>query len=396
MTLVFDERNNLQGQPGLHALIAGVSAYPHLPGGTGRAAPNYFGMQQLSSAALTAYKVYQWLLNRQRNLPAQLATCRLLLSPSPAELDAEPSLRGFAHPCTKENFCRMATDWRTDASSHKENVTLFYFVGHGVQRSKNDQILLLEDFGDGIGGTLDKSFDSNNLFYGMSSSVSLANMAETQFYFIDACRVLPSKFKDFERMTVPDVFDVDLSGREKRRATIFYAAVPDSKAYGLRGDQTIFSKALFYCLDRAGQLYQHEIDKWCVSVYSLAQALSSYIKDINDIHGTDQDFSFMHYSEDTIIHALDGPPPVDTILEIYPDEALPFVTIEVREIRDDQDQTVWELSAPLTPHPYQRELPAGVYKICARINPPNSSFVDYTKSSLVRPLRTNWKMRMLR
>lgn len=39
MTLIFDKRNELQGQPGLHALIAGVSSYPHLLGGTGIPAP---------------------------------------------------------------------------------------------------------------------------------------------------------------------------------------------------------------------------------------------------------------------------------------------------------------------------------------------------------------------
>jgi hypothetical protein len=32
MTLVLDERANLKDGPGFHALIAGVSAYPHLIG----------------------------------------------------------------------------------------------------------------------------------------------------------------------------------------------------------------------------------------------------------------------------------------------------------------------------------------------------------------------------
>src|SRR5437588_42841 len=44
MTLIFDRRNELQGGPGLHALIAGVSSYPHLPGGTGTPAPARFSI----------------------------------------------------------------------------------------------------------------------------------------------------------------------------------------------------------------------------------------------------------------------------------------------------------------------------------------------------------------
>lgn len=75
MTLIIDERAHLQGQPGFHAFIAGVSSYPHLPGGIGTPAPDSFGMQQLSSAALTAYKMYCWLVERQRKLPVPLATC---------------------------------------------------------------------------------------------------------------------------------------------------------------------------------------------------------------------------------------------------------------------------------------------------------------------------------
>src|SRR2546422_10325560 len=100
MTLIFDNRANLQGKPGLHALIAGVSAYPHLPAGTGTPAPDSFGMQQLSSTALSAYKMYRWLEGWQNRLRIPLATCRLLLSPSQDEATVEPRLSGLAEACT--------------------------------------------------------------------------------------------------------------------------------------------------------------------------------------------------------------------------------------------------------------------------------------------------------
>ena len=117
MRLVFDERARLQGQPGFHALIAGVSAHPHLPGGMGAPAPDSYGMQQLSSTALTAYKMYCWLVERQNKLPVPLATCRLLLSPSSEEVQREPNLHGLADPCTLDQFRAAASEWRTDARS---------------------------------------------------------------------------------------------------------------------------------------------------------------------------------------------------------------------------------------------------------------------------------------
>src|SRR4051794_1449431 len=98
MTLLFDQRDQLQGRPGLHALIAGASFYRHLPGGGGAPAEKTYGLKQLSSTALTAYRVYQWILQRKDQLPVPLATVRLLLSPSQAELDAEPGMKGLVDP----------------------------------------------------------------------------------------------------------------------------------------------------------------------------------------------------------------------------------------------------------------------------------------------------------
>src|SRR5205085_5850611 len=157
---------------------------------------------QLSSTSLTAYKIYQWLLERQARLPLPLATVRLLLSPSneeAAQIGAELNQLGVT-ACTRQNFAAEARQWRTDASSHNENVTFFYFAGHGVQRSKNDGVLLLEDFGDPAEGTLHNAAEIINIFNGMAPPASVQQkMARTQFYFVDACRVLPSAFKNFER-----------------------------------------------------------------------------------------------------------------------------------------------------------------------------------------------------
>lgn len=396
MSLVIDKRADLQGQPGFHALIAGVSWYHHLPGGGGIAAPDSFGMQQLSAPALSAYMVYRWLLDHQHNLPVPLATCRLLLSPSPQELSGEPSLNGLGVPCTLENFRKAAADWRVDAGTHKDSMTCFYFGGHGVQRTTpNDSILLMEDFGDGVGGILDKAVDTHNIFYGMANSVKRPEMAETQLYFVDACRFLPPKFQHFVFMPTSNVFDPEVGRRDSRRAPIFYAAVPGSKAYAIKGQQTLFSKALLQCLSGTAGLPGDEDDQglvqWYISIHSLIRSLRDYLAEYNHIYKADQEFTVGGFASDARICSLDRPPEVEVELAIDPVAALHCTKVE---IRDYYDNLLRELQPPVDPHPYRYTLPAGTYRIRAIIDPPNPIYKDYSRLPQVMPPRFGWKARV--
>ncbi len=81
-----------------------------------------------------------------------------------------------------------------------------------------------------IGGTLNKAVTINNIFGGMARSGTRRSMAQTQLYSLDACRVMPSRFRDFEKMETTAVFDVQLDGRDDRPVLIFYVAVPAGEA----------------------------------------------------------------------------------------------------------------------------------------------------------------------
>lgn len=178
---IVDNRAALQGKPGLHAFIVGVSGYPHLPASENEPSnPQGLGMRRLTSTSLTAQVMYRWLFDRDAKglLPVPLATCRLLLSPSTTELAIDQTL-GNAPAATVDNFLQAADAWRTDAASDQKNVTLFYFAGHGVQREKGDAVLLLEEFGNGLGPTLLKAVDMHSIVYGMTTSATRPNMAQT-------------------------------------------------------------------------------------------------------------------------------------------------------------------------------------------------------------------------
>lgn len=381
MTLIVDNRAALAGKPGLHALIAGVSMYSHLPGGGGKPAVDGYGMQQLSSTALTAYKVYRWLMERKDHLSMPLATVRLLLSPSVGEEAAVPELAAAgASRCTRQNFTGEVRQWRTDAGSDNDNVTFFYFAGHGVQRTRSDSVLLLEGFADPDEGPLHHAAEIFNIFNGMAPPASVAmKMARTQFYFVDACRVLPSAFKNFEKMAVPDIFSIELSGADDRRAPILFATIPGIKAYALKNEQTLFSKALIKCLNgAAGETLPEDEEgnvAWHVSVQSLNKALSEFFTALTGIPDSDQVFSLGGaLTGDPTIHFLDGTPSVEVSIEINPQEAVPFTRIEILD--PTSGLPIGSIPSPLNPHPFTCEVPAGIYSIRATIEPANPLYVS--------------------
>jgi hypothetical protein len=311
----------------------------------------------------------------------------MLLMPSADELHTEAALNAFTNPWGTIDVLKDAAEWRQDASGSHDNITLFYFAGHGVQRSIGDSVMLLPGFGDGVGGTLKDAIDTANIAAGMAPTPGRPNIAQTQFYFVDACRILPDEFRKFEKMPTTAVFDVELNSRDDRRAPIFYAAIPGTIANGLRGQQTLFSKALLECLKGTAAEATDEEDaqgnaKWRVSVHSLDKALDTSIKALNRSLGANQEYDPGGSQKDTDICYLDNPPEVKLTLQVDPEQAIDYGQLEVR---DYQDQPVCVIS-PIRPHPWQGTLPAGNYKINVVFNPPRPPYRDYSRLRYIKPL----------
>jgi hypothetical protein len=400
---IFDQRQSLHNQPGVHALIVGVSDYPHLAGPNEPTSEQGFRMSKLSSTSLTAFRIYQWLLNNRAKLPVPLKTCRLLLSPSDAERAAEPQLAALVPPnqqhvpfSTLDNFLAAAAAWRADAKDNPANMTLFYFAGHGIERNKGDSILLLEGFGDGIGGALRHGVEVENIVNGMAPAPNQQSIANTQLYFIDACRNLPKAITNYEQQHPTQVFTVQLAGEDRRIAPIFYAAAPGTQAQAVPVDQTLFSKALLNCLDGdAGDIQNFDgQDRWHVSVHRLATALKTKIDDWNATLGANQYFVTGGQAEDSLICYLDGPPSVEVILHVDPGEALEHTHVEVY---DEQDTLLTDVPMPLNRNPFRIRCPAGFYAFKASIKPPNPLYTDLPRQrALVLPPRYPRKVKVRR
>jgi hypothetical protein len=173
--------------------------------------------------------------------------------------------------------------------------------------------MLLPGFGDGLGSALTNAIDTGNICAGMAPTLSFPNIARTQLYFVDACRVLPEEFRRFERMQTTAAFDVELNSRDDRRAPIFYAAIPGTVANGLRGKQSLFSAALLEAL--AGSAGDADEDpqgnvRWRVTVHSLDTALSASLQELNASFGASQEYTSGGSQRDADICFLDGPPKV--------------------------------------------------------------------------------------
>ncbi|ALJ36343.1 MULTISPECIES: caspase family protein [Azospirillum] len=368
--LIFDDRPH-NSRPGLHALLIGVSGYPYLSGGPRNRGPAY-GLGQLSAPARTVKDIAGWLIARKDKLTAPLKTCRLLASPSSLERHADQPITGVpplaeVAPATLDTVLSAAAAWRTDASVHPQDVTLFYFAGHGIQRSRGDSVLLLEDF---LGGRtlLDRAINVNNIYNGMANFLAYPNTARTQFFFVDACRADIRQLREFVTPETTAVFDVELGGVDDRVAPIFFAAAAGHETYGIRGEQTLFGRDFLNCLNgKAGdRVLIGDQKQWVVNIGTLARSLNYLTEHDNQKHGIPyRSFNIDKYTTlNTAIHYLDQAPLVECEFFIEPDVASRIARIRCLDARQ---KSAHRFRFPVKPNPYTFEIPAGGYTIEAGV-----------------------------
>jgi hypothetical protein len=399
--LIFDRRAELKGQPGTHALIVGVSDYTYLPRYDEKADPK-LDLKGLASSALSAFKIYEWLLERRDHLPVPLATCRLLLAPSDKERlvsqvgGLNDEVKGS--PCGVDDFLLAANEWRADAQAGRDHATFFYFSGLGKELARSEPIILLQDFGRPIGPVLRGAVSVNNLLYGMSPNVRQPNIAQTQLFFVDSSRTPLPDLQSFELRNTTPVFDAVPLGLDERRASVFYASQAGGRAYAVRGQQTLFSGALLECLNGAAAVpapVDSSDDRdWVVTTHSLINALGQVLRRLNtdmQKYNVRQTFEVGGLVRDAVVVRLDGPPVVPVRIEIDPPEVAPRTVIT---IQDETGKPIKTLTPPREGGPVSVDLTAGVYLLEAKTAPPAPGPMVVTRVRLIKPPRVEWKVRV--
>ena len=185
---------------GTHALLIGVSEYPHLeyrPGEQrrGTKAADTGGMGQLAVSALTAARVFDWLRTAPSFAGLPIKSCRLHLSPRPSEeADVKRLAQDWYGDADLVTLRKATEDWGNAlpnrAGGEARNIALFFYSGHGVEHAAEPALfasdILNPDIAKGSANALS--------FFALWQSVRTYGVSDA-FFFIDACRNAPELAK---------------------------------------------------------------------------------------------------------------------------------------------------------------------------------------------------------
>jgi len=346
--------------PRTHALIIGVSRYPHLPGGGEAVGPEPMGMKQLTAAARSAHAFAEWLVQNQGNLGQPLGDVWLLLSPSPNEVNEVAT----DVPAPTHDTVRAALlAWRAACDASPDNVGVVFVAGHGIQDAQDAGKILLADFNapgfDTFHGTLDVAR--------CRRAMNRANTANTQFWFVDACRVRPSEVDRFEEIQGSVALAIP-NGPTATTSVVFSSTAHDTLAYAIPNDHTLFWTALRDCLGgRAAREIMGERG-WFVTVHGLAHALVEAVDQLARQYGARQLPEPGGIVRDATLLRMSAPPVVEVRIELDPIDASSRV---VGTLFDHAHQPVLQdvRFSPRRPC-FECHVPAGVYALHVTPRPP--------------------------
>jgi hypothetical protein len=386
MSLVYPTDDPNAGDPRIHALVVGVSEYPHLMGGTGALARYPLGLRQLSSPSISAQAIANWLIPKltttHANPGVPLGTVELLLSPN-AYTDWQGNARDVEHAefgLIKKAFER----WLKRCDTHADNIALFYFCSHGFEWGKT--YLLARDYGDSVGSPFENMID-----FTVSRAGFLADCkATTLCCFLDACREVSTDLIQNLNVDARPLWNASGFPTGDRAAPRYLATRPGEQAHGPPGGISYFAQALIRCWDGfgAGTTYSGG-NRWWVDTDSLGTALRQLMyrtKIPQGGFGACQVLSDTSTPAPTALHEL---PTAHTLAEIRynPLTALDFCNLSC--VRTGSGLKPYTRGP--SPNPWQIEVEAGEYDIGATF--PGREYPDRSKkSSPIYPPFVNFKL----
>jgi hypothetical protein len=368
---LFEDRD-LDGGPGLHALVIGISRYPHLPPQGGPPRGEQFGLCSVDGPALTAWRVAEKL----RTLPAgaawvrPLKSLRLLLLPSNADCAAEPALAQWNGQVPDVITARqVAAAWQADCEASDNEVALFYFAGHGLRLDVD--CLVLAGFGENASAanpSLVGCCSVESLMQGMFARRGW-EMAREQFWFVDACRT-PIDYERIGEVIPPERL---LSrrfgdGQNLRQFGLQATAVGGAALTWPGQTGTAFGNSFLNALDGA-------VDRplatpagavatsrpWPVNVLTLQSAIHVQLG-ANPVTASQKtDLLGAGGTGPLLLHSQ--PPEITVRFAVGPPPYRPTMLGKLRLQRLGGPPDCHRSFSQLVPHPYEDKLPAGNYEV---------------------------------
>lgn len=360
MALAF---HNIENKPQTHIIIIGVGNYPYLKGGNYPKRQEVIGLQDLGQltsppeSAMALYKLFIE-LDQQGFLLEPLGSIELLIS----------AWSGFAFPpeiscelATKHNIEAAYDRWWQRCNTHRENTAIFFFCGHGLE--KGDQYLLAQDFGENPRNPWGEAFA-----FDVTRSAFHRCRAQTQLFFVDACRQVTAGMLEADLSRVPGLDTSTFIGTECIHNLTIKAAALNRSAYGEMDQPSYFTKALIKGLN--GQAATtNENDDWVIETGNLALLMKDLIRNEKEDQGNPQRCPFA-IGESREIIRLGSIPEVMLQVSCNPDEALGFADLYCVE---PISQTKQQRGPAQTP--WELPLKAGIYELQA-----NFAGMQYTNS----------------
>jgi hypothetical protein len=326
--VVSPERLAAGNAPATHALVIGISQYRHFKNGPAATALGLeWEMGQLTAAAGSATEIAAWLATEYSNPAAPLGSLRLLVSQSADDV-LHPLIAPYATTrATRANVQRAMSDFAADCDRHIDNVAIVYIAGHGVQLTKHNAVVLLEDVADPlVKPSLANAINVTQCHRGMDHGAT----AGTQFWFVDSCRQDPVIAERF--VTMKGAYELDDMQGNANSSSCYLAASSREAAFAERGGRTLFSKALLASL-RATAVVPPDDDckTWHVSSASLGRQLRRLVAEAAEARGETQTVHHLSggLSPHAVIHRLIAPPRVDLRVRLRPEEAAAVTTAEL-------------------------------------------------------------------
>lgn len=258
--MIFDAGTD---QPATHAIVIGVGDYPHLIGGSGTRTDSHDGMKQLTSPPISARAFANWLLQEFHKPDAPLGSVQLLLSePGPRLFELPDGTQADIGLANMANIKTAITAWRKRADLHLNNMTIFFFCGHGISEG-NSMVILPSDFGS-EDNAFAQSIDFLNIYNAMEQY-----KAQRQVFFVDACRASSDSLQGNRGVNLLQDRPRDADGT--RIGPVYYATLKDELAFGQTHEASYFTTALLDCLSHFGA--DDREGDWRTTNFGLADAL---------------------------------------------------------------------------------------------------------------------------
>lgn len=359
MSLLF---NNVNGNiPQTHVFIIGVGGYPYIKGGTEEKKQTLDcakKLGQLTSPPLSAKALYDTIINlHNKNAWIKpLGSVELLISP----VGAEPFIIAGEEVgrADMENITDSFSSWLERCDSSADNVTLFFFCGHGVD--KVEHVLLAEDFGENTVQPWNGSFAFDKTRRGFYRC-----KASTQLFFVDACRLVTADML----MTDPSfntLIDPHLTSTECNFDLTQKAAAYNEGAYAPINDVSYYTKALIQALE--GGVLTKEEDEWTITQSSLATKMEKLIEIAYEGKVPEQRCS-NRTSRSTDILRFAEAPIIDVVIDCSPKEAHDLAHLSYSGVDTDSNGT--RLPAI---EPWKITIKPGIYSLSA--NFPDRQFLN--------------------